>query len=253
MKRWILIGTPLAAAFTTAAGQNHIERAMRRAREEREALARKTVVSDEGTAGAGYLTYRVENGDTTYFDSIDPVWIWGRGKGPQSEKHWRKYYKTVWRFAKVYPYALAAGRLQEIVDSTIAAGNYGRMKKDRYIAEVQKELFKDFGGGLRNMTISQGAILLKLIDRETGQSSYSIIKTYKNGAAAGFWNGIAHLFDNDLNASFDPEGEDKDLEELCQRWHDGTFRDLYWSIFWEEPPVVKIPPKYLTPRRNESS
>ena len=61
------------------------------------------------------------------------------------------------------------------------------MKKDRYIAEVQKELFKDFEGGLRNMTISQGAILLKLIDRETGQSSYSIIKTYKNGAAAGFW------------------------------------------------------------------
>ena len=156
MKRWILIGTLLAAAFTTAAGQNHIERAMRRAREEREALARKTVVSDEGTAGAGYLTYRVENGDTTYFDSIDPVWIWGRGKGPQSEKQWRKYYKTVWRFAKVYPYALAAGRLQEIVDSTIAAGNYGRMKKDRYIAEVQKELFKDFEGGLRNMTISQG-------------------------------------------------------------------------------------------------
>ena len=148
MKRWILIGTLLAAAFTTAAGQNHIERAMRRAREEREALARKTVVSDEGTAGAGYLTYRVENGDTTYFDSIDPVWIWGRGKGPQSEKQWRKYYKTVWRFAKVYPYALAAGRLQEIVDSTIAAGNYGRMKKDRYIAEVQKELFKDFEGGL---------------------------------------------------------------------------------------------------------
>ena len=98
MKRWILIGTLLAAAFTTAAGQNHIERAMRRAREEREALARKTVVSDEGTAGAGYLTYRVENGDTTYFDSIDPVWIWGRGKGPQSEKQWRKYYKTVWRF-----------------------------------------------------------------------------------------------------------------------------------------------------------
>ena len=253
LKKLTLISAILILGAIPSFAQNHIERAMRRAREQREALARKVIVSEEGEGKSGYLTYKVENGDTTYFDTLDPIWIWGRGKGKMSERDWKKYYKRVWRFARVYPYALAAGRLQEIVDSTIAADHLGPMKKDRYISKVQKDLFVDFESGLRKMTISQGAILLKLIDRETGQSSYSIIKQYKNGVAAGFWNGIAHLFDNDLHSSFDPEGEDKDLEELCQRWADGSFRDLYWSIFWEEPPIVNVPEKYLSPSQRQES
>ena len=184
----------------------------------------------------------MENGDTTFYDSIDPVWIFGHGK--KNDKEWRKYYKLVYRFAKVYPYAEASGRLQQIVDSTITADNMGRMKKDRYITGVQKQLFKDFEGALRKMTISEGAILLKLIDRETGNSPYSIIREYKNGMAAGFWQGIAKMFDNDLKSQYDPEGEDRDLEELVQIWKAGKFRELYWSIFWDEPPVVKVPDTY---------
>lgn len=112
------------------------------------------------------------------------------------------------------------------------------------MTKVQTRLFKDFEGSLRKMTISQGALLLKLIDRETGQSSYSIIKDYKNGIAAGFWQGIAKLFDNDLKSEYDPEGADKNVEELVQAWKEGTFRNIYWSIFWEEPPQVKIPDMY---------
>ena len=103
------------------------------------------------------------------------------------------------------------------------------------------------------MTISQGAVLLKLIDRETGQSSYSIIKEYKNGIAAGFWQGIAKFFDNDLKSQYDPEGEDRELEELVQMWHNGTFPSLYRSIFWEDPPVVKVPDMYLSPSSGEKS
>ena len=182
------------------------------------------------------------DGDTMYFDTIDPVWIFSR----KQQKDWKKYYKLVYNFARVYPYAQASGRLQEIVDSTIAANNYGRMKRDRYMNEVQSMLFKDFEGSLRKMTISQGAVLLKLIDRETGHSSYSIIHDYKNGIAAGFWQGIAKLFENDLKAEYDPEGADRDLEGLVQAWQNGTFKSLYWSIFWEDPPEVKVPDFYKT-------
>ena len=240
MKRLLLISL-LFATVIPAAGQ-HVQAAMRKAKEREEAMARRILMDEGGSGRSGYLSYRVMDGDTVYFDNIDPVWIFSR----KQQKDWKKYYKLVYNFARVYPYAQASGRLQEIVDSTIAANNYGRMKKDRYMNEVQSMLFKDFEGALRKMTISQGAVLLKLIDRETGQSSYSIIHDYKNGIAAGFWQGVAKLFDNDLKSEYDPEGADRDLEGLVQAWQNGTFKSLYWSIFWEDPPEVKVPDFYQT-------
>jgi len=239
MKRLLVISL-LLATVVPAAGQ-HVKAAMRKAKEREEAMARRIVMND-GTSGlSGYLSYRVMDGDTMYFDTIDPVWIFSR----KQQKDWKKYYRLVYNFARVYPFAEASGRLQEIVDSTIAANHYGRVKKERYMNEVQGMLFKDFEGSLRKMTISQGAVLLKLIDRETGHSSYSIIHDYKNGIAAGFWQGIAKLFDNDLKSKYDPEGADKDIEELVQIWQAGNFPALYWSVFWEDPPHVKVPESYF--------
>ena len=249
MKRWFVIAGLFLAAVLPAAGQSHVERAMRKARERQEAMARKIIFGEEGQGLSGYLTYRIIDGDTTYFDTINPIWVFGR----KQQKDWKKYYKLVYNFSRVYPYALASGRQQEVVYSTIEAGHYGRMKKDRYMNQVQAQLFRDFEGALRKMTISQGAVLLKLIDRETGQSSYSIIKEYKNGIAAGFCQGIAKFFDNDLKSQYDPEGEDRELEELVQMWHNGTFPSLYRSIFWEDPPVVKVPDMYLSPSSGEKT
>ena len=240
MKRFVLISVLLAAAVLPAAAQNHVKKAMQEAREKQEAMARRIIFNEDGKGNSGYLSYRVMDGDTVYFDTINPIWIFGR----KQSKDWRQYYKLVYNFARVYPYAEASGRLQQIVDSTITANHYGRMKKDRYMNEVQSMLFKDFEGALHKMTISQGAVLLKLIDRETGQSSYSIIREYKNGIAAGFWQGIAKFFDNDLKSKYDPEGADKDLEQLVIAWQNGTFPSLYRSIFWEDPPEVKVPDFY---------
>ena len=240
MKRlWAYLILSLAAVLP-AAGQGHVEKAMRQARERQEAMARRIIFDEDSKGNSGYLTYRVENGDTVYFDTINPIWIFAH----KQSKDWKKYYKLVYNFARVYPYAQASGRLQEIVDSTIAVNHYGRAKKERYMNEVQGMLFKDFEGALHKMTISQGAVLLKLIDRETGQSSYSIIREYKNGIAAGFWQGIAKFFDNDLKSKYDPEGADRDLEQLVQSWQNGTFPALYRSIFWEDPPEVEVPDFY---------
>lgn len=239
MKRGILIWALTLATVFPAAAQ-HVEKAMKEARARQEAMARRIIMDEGGSGLSGYLTYRIEQGDTVYYDTIDPVWVFAR----KQPKDWRKYYKLVYNFARVYPYALASGRLQEIVDSTIAVNHYGRMKRDRYMNEVQSMLFRDFEGALRKMTISQGAVLLKLIDRETGQSPYSIIHDYKNGIAAGFWQGVAKFFDNDLKSEYDPEGADRDLEQLVLAWQDGTFPRLYWAIFWEDPPEVEVPDIY---------
>ena len=74
---------------------------------------------------------------------------------------------------------------------------------------------------------------------------YAVIKEYKSGAAAGFWQAVAKLFENDLKSEYDPEGEDRDIEELVQIWKAGAFKNLYWSVFWEDPPEIEVPEKYF--------
>ena len=243
--RHILLLVILLAVGPMVPAQNHVRRAMERARERQEAMARAQVNSERGLpASGGYMRMIVENGDTTFFDALPPIYIFGRGSGKKAEKNWRDYYKLVWRFARVYPYAVASGGLKKQVDSTLNANHYKGLRKQMYMDAVQKQLFNDFEGALRNMTISQGALLLKLIARETGLSSYEIIHDYKNRVAAGFWQAIAKLFDNDLKSKYDPTGADKDIEELVQIWKAGQFPALYWSIFWEEPPHVNVPESY---------
>ena len=228
-----------------APAQNHVRRAMEEARERQEAMARSQANDAQPVSPqAGYLRMLVENGDTTYYDVLPPIYIFGHGSR-QSQKNWRDYYKLVWRFARVYPYAMASGGLKKQVDSTLNANHYKGLRKQIYMDAIQDQLFKDFEGALRNMTISQGALLLKLIARETGLSSYDIIHDYKNSVAAGFWQAIAKLFDNDLKSKYDPTGADKDIEELVQIWQSGNFPALYWSVFWEDPPVVVVPESYF--------
>ena len=74
------------------------------------------------------------------------------------------------------------------------------------------------------MTISQGRLLIKLVDREIGKSSYSIIKDYKSGVSAGFWQGVAKIFGQNLKSSYDPNGEDRMTEYLVEKWQRGRVR-----------------------------
>ena len=190
------------------------------------------------------LHYIVEDGDTIYIDNIRPSKVYSR-LPRQKGKEWRKYYRLVHNFSKAYPYALVARKLVQEADSTIEADRLKWVKRDQYVNKVQKELFDVFEGQMRKMTVSQGALLMKLIDREVGKSSYNIIKDYKNGVAAGFWQGIAKMFGTDLKKPYDPEGEDKLTEELVEIWEAGDFQAFYFSIFWKDPPVMPIPEKYL--------
>lgn len=190
-----------------------------------------------------YMHYIVEGKDTIYIEELPAAKVYSR-LPKQKGREWRKYYRLVYNFNKVYPYAVAAGKLVEQTDSTIAAEGLKRGKREKYISHVQDELFDEFEKPLRNLTVSQGALLMKLIDREVGKNSYLIIKDYKNGIAAGFWQGIAKIFGSDLKKPYDPDGEDRAVEELVQKWDEGEFDGLYYSLFWSFPPRTEIPSKY---------
>lgn len=189
------------------------------------------------------LHYKVINGDTLFVERITPSRCYSR-LPRQKGKEWRKYYRLVHNFAKTYPYALASKKIMISVDSTLIADGLKRGKRDKYITQVQKELFAVFEAPLRNMTVSQGALLMKLINREIGKTSFRIIKDYKNGIAAGFWQGIAKLFGSDLKKPYDPAGADKNTEELVKLWEAGEFDLLYFAIFMKDPPRADIPERY---------
>lgn len=181
------------------------------------------------------MLYQVdEKGDTVYLDQLDPVWVFPRGRG-MKKGDWRQYYKQVYYFNHVYPYALVGRKMMAQVDSTIAADATKRSQRTKYVNDVEKELFKLFEKDIRNMTINEGVVLLRLVDRECGMSGYEIIKNYESGFAAGFWQLVAKLFSQDLKSKYDPKGRDAKLEEMVQIWDSGQWDAFYYSIFMERP------------------
>ena len=191
----------------------------------------------------GVMEFIVEGNDTIYIDQIRASKVYSR-LPKMKGREWRQYYRLVHNFSKAYPNALVAKKLVVEADSVIAADNLKGVKREKYINKVQKELFSVFESQMRSLTVSQGALIMKLVDREVGKSSYNIIKGYKSGITAGFWQGIAKMFGSDLKKPYDPDGEDAATEELVQIWEAGDFPAFYWSIFWKDPPEMPIPEKY---------
>ena len=192
-----------------------------------------------GSGKSGFMEYTVIDGDTVYVDAIRAAKIYEK-LPRQKGKDWRKYYKLVYNFNKVYPFALEGKRLMAQVDSTLETDNLRRGRKEKYIKAVQQNLFEAYEDVARHMTVSQGALLMRLIDRECGITPYEVVRDYRNGMAAGFWQGIAKLFGTDMKRHYDPEGADAETEDLVKKWEDGDFDNFYYSLFWEYPKRPEI-------------
>ncbi len=190
------------------------------------------------------MFYEIIGGDTVFVDSIDPVWVFPKGYKPKGTD-WRKNYRLVYNFNKVYPYALAGRKMMAQIDSTIAADASKRSQRNAYTHDVMMELFGIFEKDIRNMTVSQGMVLMRLIDRECGEPPYGLIKEYRNGFTAGFWQLVAKLFGADLKKRYEPAGADKDIESLVHIWESGAWESFYYSIFFEYPKKTVIPRERL--------
>jgi hypothetical protein len=113
----------------------------------------------------------------------------------------------------VYPYALIVRvKLEDVNRELEKISGDKEMKK--YIRDVEKNVFGDYEDDMRNMTLTQGRLLIKLIDRETQNTSYELIRQYRGGLSAAFWQGIARIFGTDLKAEYDPYGEDAIIEQI---------------------------------------
>jgi hypothetical protein len=132
---------------------------------------------------------------------------------------WRKYW-TEWTRLRnavyvTYPYAKAAGKIMNEINAKLA-GVTDKGERKAIIKNREKELKKQFTGKLTNLSIYQGKVLMKLINRETGNNCYEIIQEYKGSFNAGFWQTVAIIFGSNLKQSYKPDDEDKAIESIVK-------------------------------------
>jgi hypothetical protein len=125
----------------------------------------------------------------------------------------RRYRRMIRNVKRAYPYAQIAGvRLKELDDHLVTLKSEKEQRE--YINQAEKEIMQEFESEVRKLTVTQGIILVKLIDRETGRTSYQVIKELKGGITAFFWQGIARIFGNNLKTEYDPVNDDRILEDI---------------------------------------
>lgn len=185
----------------------------------------------EGKSQWSIMNYKVENGDTIFLGSLPTVFKFHKSTQYKNNKQWRQFRRLVWNFKKVYPYALEAKKIIREADSTLAMSNFSDSEREKYIDQYQKELFSKFEKPMRKLSVSQGRLLLKLIDRELGKTSFYIIREYRGKLSAGFWQTVAKIFGNDLKRPYDKFGEDRQVEDLVLLYNTGAFDALYYSMF----------------------
>ena len=156
---------------------------------------------------------KVINGDTLAELEINAATVVPNATQLFDAKEITKYQLLIYNVRKVYPYAkLAASQMQKFkrVLDTIQT----ERKRRAYIKTAQKELEAKFGNELKNLSFNQGKILLKLVYRETGNSTFEIVKELRGGFNAFVWQTMARLFGYDLKNAYDPAGEDQAIEKI---------------------------------------
>ncbi|MBI4648437.1 MAG: DUF4294 domain-containing protein [Bacteroidia bacterium] len=138
----------------------------------------------------------------------------------KNKKEAVKYTKLVRKIRKVLPYARLAGSKLDEIEAAIVTMTSEREKR-RFIDKKDKELRAEFEGELSELTVSEGLMLIKLIDRETGDTSYELIKELKGSLTAFMWQTVARMFGSNLKLEYDAQGEDKLIEDIILRIDNG--------------------------------
>ena len=162
------------------------------------------------TAGKKYRA-TIVNGDTiamvylgTYCAVDDRTF-----KNKRKEK---RYYLLIAKVKKVLPIAREAGKLYKILNSQLLykeeADKLALMKR------VEKDIKKKYTKTIEDLSYGEGMVLLKLIDRETGNSAYHLVQELRGDFKAWIWQGVGSFFDVNLKQEYDPDKDDKDIEDI---------------------------------------
>lgn len=155
-----------------------------------------------------------ENGDTTllvYLPEVD-IDLMQRYLQITETNKGRRLANNV---KKVYPYAKLAGAKMQEYDSILANIN-DKTERNRLMKQAEKEITDQYTEELKNLTITQGLILVRLIDRETGNTTYQVVRELRGKVRAFFYQGFARLWGYNLKTEYDPHNnpEDDEIETI---------------------------------------
>jgi hypothetical protein len=155
---------------------------------------------------------KIEHGDTVLIVNLPEVPVYSL-RIFDSRRDIRKVERMIYHVKKVYPFARLAGiKLNEY--ETVLREAKSEKERRKIMRRAEKEIEEQFGADLRDLTFTQGKILIKLIDRETGDTSFDLVQDLRGNFTAFFYQTFARLWGYNLKSRYDPKGEDELIEAI---------------------------------------
>ncbi len=159
------------------------------------------------------LPARIINGDTIPIITLPEFKV--EAKMSVKMRRWyKKNQRLIHNIKVTMPYAKLAAAKLKVIDRQMAKISDEKYRK-QYYKQQEQLIIKEFEKDIRKLTFSQGRILIKLIDRETGRTSYTIIQEYRSGLTAAFWQSLAKIFGYNLKTAYDPK-EEVEIETIIK-------------------------------------
>lgn len=166
-----------------------------------------------------YDTVRVYAYITPQGDTIGESWLPSVeviGKlNAAGRKYWAEWTRLRNAVYVTYPYAKAASRIINEINLQLVNVSDKQMRR-KIIRSREKEMKKQFTDQLTKLSVYQGRVLMKLINRETGNNCYEIIEEYKGFMTAAFWQTVAFVFGSNLKQPYDPGTKDAEMEKIVR-------------------------------------
>ena len=155
----------------------------------------------------GYYRATVEGGDTMAVIRLRSLYVFPKPRF-RNKREAARYWKLVRDVKKTLPYA------KMVYNTLIETYEYIETMPNEADQQAHLKLFAEYKPQLKKLTFSQGKLLIKLIDRECNQSSYQLVKAFLGPFRAGFWNLFAGMFGASLKMEYDPQGKDRQIEQI---------------------------------------
>ena len=167
-----------------------------------------------------FIPYKIVGQDTLLYQELEEVEIF-HFKIFKNKHEVNQNNRLIRNVKIAYPYARLAGeklKEYEIILSKVETEHERR----KILKDLEEEINEKYGDELKKLTISQGKILIKLIDRETGNTSFDLVKDLRGSFLAFFYQSFAKVFGYNLKIEYDPEGEDRNIEIIVRMIESGV-------------------------------